>query len=235
MKFSSLGLEIKMMKFSNITNSSYEELCFLLDKGYSKKSALNFVANHHTYSENDRNILNRITIPIDIVKKIQQRRIMDPAQLENKVFSVDTYNQFTTFHSIKNNDPILLCRDGIFRDIFSVLHMKSELKFTTNLIEEYLSNILKLKPHYVFLFFDKQRSKSRIHSRKFQEIMEKLEILGECVVIKSVDNHIMTQNENVIFSHDSVILSNVSASFEFFDWFIKTNDLKPQIIDRFYR
>ncbi|MHA1978345.1 MAG: DUF434 domain-containing protein [Candidatus Hodarchaeales archaeon] len=223
-----------MVNFSNITLDSYEELCFLLDSGYPKKSALTFVANHHNYSEKERFILNRIAIPRNLVENINRNKITDSHKLTNQEFSVDTYNQFTTFQSILNNEPVLLCRDGVIRDIFSILHSKSELQFSLENVEKFVLNIFQLRPHFIYLYFDKQRSKSGIHSLRFREVLDKFELPGRCIVTKSVDHDMKVQTDIIAFTHDSIVLNEVPASFDFIKWYINQNKLKNQLVDKFF-
>ncbi|PWI49119.1 hypothetical protein CEE45_02975 [Candidatus Heimdallarchaeota archaeon B3_Heim] len=223
-----------MINFSNITLASYEELCFLLDNGYPKKSALTFVANHYNYDENERFILNRVAVPRHLVEKIKRNKIAEPSKLANQVFTIDIYNQFTTFQTLFNNEPIILCRDGVFRDIFSLLHSKKELLFRKEMIKKFLFNVFKLKPHYIYLYFDKQRSKSGVHSTKFQNILDKFELPGRCIVTKSVDHCLKVQTDVITFTHDSIILNEVQAGFDFIRWYIENNTVKTQLIDRFF-
>jgi hypothetical protein len=223
-----------MVNFSNITLTSYEELCYLLDKGYPKKSALTFVANHHKYSESERIILNRVTLPRRLVEQINQNMITDPCKVSSQVICIDAYNLYTTFQSLIDNEPVLLCRDGVFRDIFSILHVKSELKFQDEMVVKFLLSIFELRPQYVFLYFDRQRSKSGIHSLKFQRILDEYKFPGKCIVTKTVDQYLKAQTNGIVFSHDSIILSEALASFDFIKWYVVKYHLISQIIDRFF-
>lgn len=223
------------MNISKISFDAYEELCYLLDKGYPKKSALTFVANHHNYAECERFILNRIALPQNLVEKINQGKIAEPHHLYNRIFSIDIYNQFTTFQTLLNNEPILLCRDGVFRDMFSILHTKNDLQFTSEIIENFVLNIFKLKPSYINMYFDKQRSKSRNHSHKFQHILNKFELPGRCIVTQSVDHDLKVQADVITFTHDSIILNEVAASFDFIKWYIEVSKLKVEVEDRFFK
>ncbi len=174
-------------------------------------------------------------MPLNYVERINKSRIIDPSKLENKILSIDTYNQFTTFQSILNNEPILLCRDKIIRDIFSLIHTKNDLQFLQEPIEKYILSIYTLKPSYSYFYFDQQRSMSGVHSSLFRATLEKFKLSGECIVTKSVDHALKARSDSITFTHDSIILNNVPASFDFIDWYIKTNKLKSKIIDRFFK
>ncbi|MFX1516502.1 MAG: DUF5616 domain-containing protein, partial [Promethearchaeota archaeon] len=81
-----------------------------------------------------------------MVTTIQNHLVKDYDALKGREFHIDAYNQLTTFYSLKNNDPVIICRDGILRDIFSTLHTRRELRIDRELLIPYIKSILKLKP-----------------------------------------------------------------------------------------
>jgi hypothetical protein len=103
------------------------------------------------------------------------------------------------------------------------------------MIEKFILSIFELRPQFIFLYFDQQRSKSGIHSRKFQTILDKYKFPGKCIITKTVDHDLKTQTDVIVFSHDSIILSEAPASFDFTKWYIEKYHLKSHIIDRFFQ
>ena len=116
-------------------NQAYCDLIYLLDQNYPKKSALTFVANHYTLNKKLRNILNRASLSKDMVNTIQKNLVKDYDALKGREFHIDAYNQLTTFYSLKNNDPLIICRDGVLRDIFSTLHTNDAISSTLRLLD----------------------------------------------------------------------------------------------------
>ena len=208
---------------------AYSEINWLLDKGYTKKSAIDFVGNHYKFPKKIRYILNRATQAIGNLESIASKKITDPKQLEGLVFNIDLYNQFTSFQSLLDNEPLIICRDGIYRDIFSVLHSKKQLRFNINLVTRYIKGLLVLKPRFLSIYIDQQRSNSKKHCQIIEEVLRKNQIPGECIVSKSVDHMLKIQTEGVIFSHDSIVLGKSLASFDYFHWFIKNKNLGKRL------
>ncbi|MHA2052808.1 MAG: DUF434 domain-containing protein [Candidatus Hodarchaeales archaeon] len=214
---------------------SYSDLCFLLDRGYPKQSALNYISNHYQLTKRDRYILNRASCSHEDYEIINRKVIKNPLELRNKDFYIDLYNQYTTFQSLIDDEPLLSCRDGFIRDLFSILHSKKDLRIQEDMVEKYLEGYLKLNPESLTLYFDQQRSHSRIHLRNFEEILNSFSIKGFCVLSSTVDHDLKTQQEVIIFSHDSIILRESESSFNYFNWFMeikrKKNGLNNQILN----
>ncbi len=207
---------------------AYSEINWLLDKGYTKKSAIDFVGNHYKFPKKIRYILNRATQAIGNLESIASKKITDPNQLKELIFNIDLYNQFTSFQSLLDNEPLIICRDGIYRDIFSVLHSKKQLRFNINLVARYIKGLLVLKPRFLSIYIDQQRSNSKKHSQIVEEVLRKNLIPGECIVSKSVDYMLKIQTEGVIFSHDSVVLVSSIANFDYLHWSVENMDLGSQ-------
>ena len=207
---------------------AYSEINWLLDKGYSKKSAVDFVGNHYNFPKKIRYILNRATQASDNIENITRKKIIDPKKLEGLHFYIDLYNQFTSFQSLLDYEPLIICRDGIYRDIFSVLHSKKKLRFDISLVTSYITGLLALKPGFLSLYIDQQRSNSKTHSQIVEKVIKKSLVLGECIMSKSVDYILKIQTDGVIFSHDSIVLESSIANFDYFHWYVKNSDLGSQ-------
>jgi hypothetical protein len=212
----------------NVLTRAYCDLIFLLDRGYPKFSALSFVANHYLISKEDRSILNRAAISLNDVIKIKSNKIENPHTLEGKELVIDLYNQYTLYQTVLDGEPVILGRDGVLRDIFSVLHSKNELRFNYNTIKSFLIGFKELKPKYITLCFDKQRSKSGEHTRIFKDILQQMKIDGDCLLLKAVDHHLKIQKDSITISHDSIILKETNLSFDFINWYIKEKNLREK-------
>jgi len=91
--------------------------------------------------------------------------------------------------------------------------------------ESFLITIEDLKPNQIILCFDKQRSKSKEHSRLFENIFHQQDIKGSCLLLKAVDYHLKNLTDSIILSHDSIILKETKFSFDFFNWYIQEKNL----------
>ena len=200
---------------------AYSEINWLLDKGYSKKNVIDFVGNHYRIPKKTRFILNRATQAINDVKNVTRNKVPDLEYLKGLPFNIDFYNQFTSFQSLIDREPLIICRDGIYRDIFSVIHSKKQLRINNNSVTKYITALCVLKPTFLTLYIDQQRSNSTKHSQIVEEVLRKNKIPGKCVVSKSVDHMLKIQDKGVTFSHDSIILARSKANFDYFCWYVE--------------
>lgn len=200
--------------------NAYCDLIFLLDRNYPKKSALTFVSNHYTLKKKYRNILNRVTFSSDTVQIIQSNLVRNYDLIKGKDFHIDTYNQIITMFSLMNHDPLIKCRDGVLRDIFSSLHGIKDLRVNRELLSAYINALVKLEPKKVFFYFDKQISHSSDHAKLTSALFHEFGLIGSCVVHKAVDWSLRNRKEEIVISHDSAILTVVPQCFDFFSWYL---------------
>lgn len=208
----------RILYFNEQLNKAYCDLIFLLDRGYSKKSGLLFIGNHYNLTLEQRNILYRAAIAIDDVQIIRNHMIKEFILPSTKDVYIDTYNQLITFYSLLNNDPLIICRDGVYRDIFSSLHVEKDFQINRKFICQYLELLEKLQPRKVLFYLDAQRSHSKDHAYLLSEVLSEFNILGECIIDKAVDWHLKRQTHAIIFSHDSTVLIAAPYCFDFYLW-----------------
>ena len=204
---------------------AFLDIIWLLDKGYPKKSSITFVGNHYRLSKNARYFLNRITHSTNDLKKVKSKIVQESTLVEGSIFHIDLYNQLTSFQSLIDGELLIVCRDGIYRDIFSMIHSKTDLRLDNDSIKHYINHIRNLKPSYIRIYIDQQRSNSQKHANIVREVLKQLSIDGECIISKSVDYLLKNQAEGVIFSHDSVVVKQSVRSFDYIKWYIEKSGL----------
>ena len=168
-----------------------------------------------------------------MVNTIQSNLVKDYDELKGREFHIDAYNQLTTFYSLKNNDPLIICRDGVLRDIFSTIHTKRDLRIDRELLIPYFKSILKLEPNSLHFYFDKQISFSREHRKFVTALFQEFDLLGSCEIYKAVDWCLKNKTKEIVLSHDSNVLTKASNCFDFFSWFLNVDSHLPsfQILD----
>lgn len=221
-----------MIVITSRLKNGFKDFCYLLDQGYPKKSALNFTANHLQLTKEERFILARTACSQDYLRKISKKVINNPLKIRNHNFCIDFYNHYTTFQSFIDREPLIRCRDGFIRDIFSILHSKKDLRIQEKLINKYLKHYLKLNPESLIFYFDKQRSNSRIHLKILEDIIDSFSIKGEGVLSSSVDYDLKTKQDVIIFSHDSIIIREAESSFNYFSWLIELKSQKRKLYNQ---
>src|SRR5208283_2175020 len=99
--------------------SAANDLCWLLDRGYASRSAIELVGNRHSLAARQRMAVARHTCS----EKDAQHRwklLVEPAQLQGRELWIDGYNVLTVLESALAGGIVLLCRDGCCRDIAGI-------------------------------------------------------------------------------------------------------------------
>jgi hypothetical protein len=95
------------------------DLCWLLDRGYASRSAVELVSNRHSLTARQRMAVSRCAGSQGDARHRQQLCI-EPAQLVGQELWLDGYNVLTILESALAGGIILLCRDGCCRDIAGI-------------------------------------------------------------------------------------------------------------------
>ena len=95
------------------------DLCWLLDRGYAARSALELVGNRHSLALRQRMAVSRCACSLEQVQHRKELRV-DPTQLKQQELWIDGYNVLTLLESALAGAIVLACRDGCFRDIAGI-------------------------------------------------------------------------------------------------------------------
>jgi len=95
------------------------DFCWLLDRDYAPRSALELVGNRHALTERQRMAISRYTCSQN---DVQHRRAhcIEPSQLRGRELWIDGYNVLTLLESALSGGVVLRCRDECFRDIAGI-------------------------------------------------------------------------------------------------------------------
>ncbi|MGZ7118375.1 MAG: DUF434 domain-containing protein [Methanobacterium sp.] len=210
-----------------LDDASYD-LRFLLNRGYRKKNALNFVSNKYLLSQNERNYLARSIFSIIEIKS-RSSKIMDVSEIENHFVLVDGYNVLITMETIcrKDYDSLIWCDDGIIRDLNAVFGKYKFNEHTEKALKNILSLMDKYHPLKIKFFYDKQVSYSGELARLTNELMEFYGINGEAVLSNNVDFEIVQlacTKKGIVATSDSAIVDKVSRILDLPFYFLKITD-----------
>lgn len=201
------------------------DLRFLLNRGYRKKRALEFVAGKYLLSVKERNYLARSVFSSSIsLSRIN--KLVDISHIRSELILVDGYNVLITFESIYNEDydSIILCDDGVIRDLNAVFGKYSYKDSTKNALNCILS-ILRDSGKLIF-FFDKHVSFSGKLSKLTEELIHAHGLTGEAILSKNVDYDIikLSQDRNaIVATSDSVIMDKVGRILDLPSYYLNSN------------
>ncbi len=95
------------------------DLCWLLDRDYALRSAVELVGNRHNLTSRQRMAVSRCVCSIEDAQRRQQLQV-EPSQLAGKELWLDGYNVLTVLESALAGGIVLLGRDGCCRDIAGI-------------------------------------------------------------------------------------------------------------------
>lgn len=161
---------------------AYRDLRYLLNRGYPKKSALKFVADHYRLSLRDRYLLARCVFSDAWIAEVR-RKLLKPGELEGKVLAVDGFNVLITLESVLDGEAIL-CEDGLVRDL------KYQGKYRLNertreVVEIVVESLSRLKVSKAIFFYGKNVPKSGIVRKITEEAIEKYGLSGDVRLVKA--------------------------------------------------
>ncbi|NJE09200.1 DUF434 domain-containing protein [Thermococcus sp. M39] len=163
---------------------AYLDLKYLLNRGYRKSVALNFVANHYKLKKEDRHLLARCVFSEKEIGYRKKKR--KPINFVNgKILAVDGFNVLITLESVLEGKAIL-CEDGFVRDLkyqrgYRVSEKTGEILF---FLLKFLS---KFNPKRVIFLYDKPVSKSGEVAKLTNEIIERVGLSGAAETVNAVD------------------------------------------------
>lgn len=202
------------IKKDKLQEAAYD-LRFLLNRGYRKKGALQFVANKYLLNKHERNYLARSVF--SNLKSVKRReKIVYISKIKDRFLLVDGYNVLITVESIyhEDHDSIVLCDDGVVRDLNAVFGKYKVSDVTEMALNSILSLINLYGPLYTCFFFDSPVSFSGRLAGLTKKLLEDYKLTGNVCLTKNVDNEIVRLSNvknGVVATSDGVIIDKVDA------------------------
>jgi len=184
-----------------------EELRCLLNWGYPKQSALEFVSNHHKLLLEERNILARTVFPDQLAADLKRRRV-DPREVRGKELGIDGYNVLITVESMVEGKTLFLCDDGWVRDVSAVFGRHRITPTTQKALAELLNLLDQLKPSWFEFLFEKQVSWSGRLAELVRREIDKRELDGTAKTVSKVDSKLKGGYEFIATSDHAIILKH---------------------------
>ncbi|MEO2151937.1 MAG: DUF434 domain-containing protein, partial [Thermococcus sp.] len=166
---------------------AYRDLKYLLNRGYRKNVALNFVANHYRLRKEERYLLARCVFPDSWIEEVAQK-LLPPKEIRSRVLGIDGFNVLITLESLLAGRAIL-CEDGLIRDLAyrGKYRPHSETKNNLRLI---VSALAGLSPGRAVFFYGKNNPGSGVVKRLTAELLDEFEVPGEVRLVKSPDHEL---------------------------------------------
>ncbi|AEC51254.1 hypothetical protein PNA2_0336 [Pyrococcus sp. NA2] len=184
---------------------AYLDLKFLLNRGYRKKIALDFVSNHYNLPSEYRHFLARCVFSDDWIIRVREKLTSG----NGKTVGVDGFNVLITLESLLEGRAIR-CEDSLVRD----LKYQGKYKFsekTEYVVSKMLEGLKMLDPKEVIIFYGSQVPKSGIIKTLTKNIMERIKLKGDVKLARSPDfelkkfDYVVTSDVGIVEKAQGVI------------------------------
>ncbi|MGC8817056.1 MAG: DUF434 domain-containing protein [Candidatus Hadarchaeum sp.] len=179
------------------------DLLYLLDHGYPRDSAVNFVANHYRLPLEERHLLARCVFSQREAEE-HRRKLIRMNGVRGRRLGVDGYNVLITVESLLTGKRVVLCNDGIVRDLRAIFGKYRAGTATPRAIAELVEAVARAKPSEVVIFFDKQVSRSGELAADFRRRIEAAGLRGGALAVGGVDKKL--EGFEVVASSDRVVI-----------------------------
>jgi len=191
--------------------NTVRDLRYLLDHGYPRDSAVNFVSNHYRLPLSERHLLARCVFSKQEAAE-HRRKIIDARMVRDRLLSVDGYNVIITLESILTGKKVVRCDDGFVRDLRAIFGKYRTSRTTECAIEEVLKVVVKARPQKVVVFFDKQVSRSGELAGKVRRGLRELGLKGDSRAVGGVDFRL--RGFDVVASSDRAVIKRAKAVWD---------------------
>ena len=186
-----------------------EDFRYLINRGYKKDVALNFVANHYKLSKEDRLKIIRTTHSDEEIN-LTKRKLKRLKDFKGKTIYIDGFNVLIGLEALIKGHEVVLCDDNIYRD-FENVYGKYKINNYTDKAIELLLEILKHHNVKAVIYLDAQLSKSGILAKNIREKMKALGIEGDVFCVKNCDYEL--KHKEVVATSDSIIIKSDNVKY----------------------
>ncbi len=192
-------------------SDTVQDLRYLLNQGYSRDSAVNFVANHYRLPLDQRHLLVRCVFSKREVTE-HRRKSVRASAVRGKHLGVDGYNVLITLESILTRKQVVRCDDGYVRDLRAIFGKYRVSPVTPRALTELLRLIAGAKPSHVEFLFDKQVSRSGELAGMVRQRLKQAKLEGDAQAIGGVD--LKLHSFEVVASSDRAIIRRANAIWD---------------------
>jgi hypothetical protein len=191
--------------------NAVRDLRYLLDQGYPRDSAVNFVSNHYRLPLGERHLLARCVFSKREVAA-HRRKAVGAGAVRGKRLGVDGYNVLITLETILTGKRIIRCDDGYIRDLRAIFGKYRATPATTRALSVLIQTIAKAQPKTVAVFFDKQVSRSGELAAEIRHRLKRAKLKGDANAVGGVDMKLRAFD--VVASSDRAVIWRAKAVWD---------------------
>ncbi len=194
-----------------LKSQAAEDLRYLLNRGYTRESAVRFVGDRFALGKPERIALYRCVHPSGEARRRLSKLLM-PEHLRGRRLALDGFNIMWTIYWTINGHPLLLCDDGVVRDI-TVARGRPSVEKAGAAAGPLLSALSALSPSSVALVFDEQISNSGEVSAYLNARLLSSGIDSRSSTSRTADLEI-SRTDGVACSSDSIVIDKAREAFD---------------------
>jgi hypothetical protein len=185
------------------------DLCWLLDRDYAPRSALELVGNRYSLAARQRMALSRYACAETDARR-RRGRCLELTVLRGRELWIDGYNVLTLIESALGGGIVLLCRDDCCRDIAGIHRRYRKVNETIPALQLVGESIATWKVSACRWFLDRPVSNS---GRLKALILDTAKTNGWNMDVELAfsPDHILSRTQNVVASSDGIILDRCAA------------------------
>ncbi|MFH1821598.1 MAG: DUF434 domain-containing protein [Methanobacteriota archaeon] len=196
------------------------DLRYLLNQGYPRESAVNFVSNHYRLTLNERHLLAHCVFS-KLEAAAHRGKAARTKAVKGKLLGIDGYNVLITIESILMGKQVVLCDDGYIRDLRAIFGKYRAGPATSRAISVLIQETAKAMPKEVFVLFDKQVSHSGELAAEIRMKLKRAGLGGGSLAVGGVDMKL--RDFEVVASSDRAVIERAKAV-----WNLPAEVLKPK-------
>ncbi len=201
-----------------------KDLRYLLNRGYHKKTSLNFLANRWQLSSLEREILTRAIFSRAeaLSRKSKQASINE---ISGSHIFVDGHNVLITVESAIKGLPVFVCDDGFVRDASRLSRKFRGTATSINALHTITMALRRLPVARITVYFDAPLSKSGELAAKMRALLKRHGLFADVLAVPSADLYL--RDAKIIATSDSALIDGVDKVFDLGAYAIKLIKIKP--------
>ncbi len=187
------------------------DLCWLLSRGYTRKSALKLIGDRYDLLARQRVAVSRCTCSNNEAAQRRERQVQ-AADLTGRALWLDGYNVLTTVEAALAGGVILCSRDGTYRDMASMHGTYRKVAETRTALELLGEVIASLGVAESCWYLDRPVS----NSGRLKSIMEEVAAAHDwrwTVQLVQNPDTVLSETDQIVATADSMILDRCAAWF----------------------
>ena len=190
-----------------LLRSATHDLSWLMSRGYTTLASLKLVGDRYGLHREARAAVKRAACSDQSLQKRSQREVTCLDQVRGKTVWIDGFNVLITVERALRGDPVLLCRDGVMRDIAGIHGTYRRGPHTSAAFQLIHQTLHQLGIRQTRWLFDRPVSNSG-------RMAEQARAYGEAEVVRDPDHDLKhAPNHILVLSGDGEVIENTEAWF----------------------